>query len=118
MLVDAAGLPRVEHRAHTPKAGPLRVALAPFAVDESDVFLFHKTTARGVYERALAAVPDVHEVLLWNRREELTEATTANLVVELDGQRVTPPIDSGLLAITGGGLLLLTALAIRRVLDA
>ena len=32
--------------------------------------------------------------------------------------KATVCIDSGLLAITGGGLLLLTALAIRRVLDA
>jgi len=37
-------------------------------------------------------------VLLWNARGEMTEATTANLVAEIDGVRLTPPVDCGLLA--------------------
>jgi para-aminobenzoate synthetase/4-amino-4-deoxychorismate lyase len=35
---------------------------------------------------------------LWNERGELTEATTANIVVELAGDLLTPPLSSGLLA--------------------
>ena len=37
------------------------------------------------------------EVLLWNERGEVTEATIASLVAEIDGERVTPPVASGLL---------------------
>lgn len=32
------------------------------------------------------------------RTRELTEASTANLVLDLDGERLTPPVASGLLA--------------------
>ncbi|HEU0053696.1 MAG TPA: aminotransferase class IV, partial [Longimicrobium sp.] len=41
--------------------------------------------------------PDVDDVLLVNERGELTESTIANLVVEMDGVRWTPPLESGLL---------------------
>ena len=44
------------------------------------------------------AVEGVDEVLLWNTAGELTEATTANAIVEVDGVRVTPPVDCGILA--------------------
>jgi para-aminobenzoate synthetase/4-amino-4-deoxychorismate lyase len=37
-------------------------------------------------------------VLLWNERGEITESTTANVVVVLDGELLTPPLSSGLLA--------------------
>ena len=36
-------------------------------------------------------------MLLWNERGELTEFTRGNLVVEIDGRRLTPPVSSGLL---------------------
>jgi hypothetical protein len=58
----------------------------------------HKTTRRNAYDTARAARPDCDEVILWTERGELTEATTSNLVLELDGERWTPPISAGLLA--------------------
>lgn len=86
----------VEHVDVKPSA-PVRVALASEPVDSRDEFLRHKTSRREVYERALAARPDVQDVLLWNERGELTETCAANLVVERDGRRVTPPLACGLL---------------------
>jgi para-aminobenzoate synthetase/4-amino-4-deoxychorismate lyase len=81
---------------------PLKLALANSPIDEREVFLFHKTTRRQVYEQALREasmrVPDCTDVLLYNRRSEATESTIANLVVEIDGRLLTPPIASGLLA--------------------
>ena len=76
---------------------PYRVCLAARAVDADDRFLFHKTTHRRVYKEARAAHPDVDDVLLWNAEGELTESTIANIVVELDGKLVTPPVRCGLL---------------------
>jgi para-aminobenzoate synthetase/4-amino-4-deoxychorismate lyase len=78
--------------------GPVLMSLAPDPIDKADVFLYHKTTRRDVYERARASRPDRDAVLLWNREGEVTEATEANIVVELDGQKVTPPVECGLLA--------------------
>ncbi|HSB60495.1 MAG TPA: aminotransferase class IV, partial [Vicinamibacteria bacterium] len=76
---------------------PLRLGLAPGPVDTDSPWLYHKTTRREVYDRALAARPDCEEVLLWNARGEATEATRSNLVVELPEGRFTPPVSSGLL---------------------
>lgn len=81
-----------------PGRQPLRVVVDDRPVDDRDVLLFHKTTHRGVYERALARHPAVDDVLLWNERGELTESTRANLIVEIGGRRLTPPRACGLLA--------------------
>jgi para-aminobenzoate synthetase / 4-amino-4-deoxychorismate lyase len=80
-----------------PSMEPRRVSLAPQPIDRDDPFLYHKTTNRALYENALAACPGFDDVLLWNEDGELTESTRANIVVELDGERVTPPVSSGLL---------------------
>lgn len=79
------------------QAQPLRIKLAKEPVNSGDVFLYHKTTHREVYEKARQSQPGCDDVLLYNERGELTEATIANLVVELDGDLVTPPISCGLL---------------------
>jgi para-aminobenzoate synthetase / 4-amino-4-deoxychorismate lyase len=80
-----------------PSGRLLRVALAADPVDPASVFLYHKTTMRDVYERARASRPDAEAVLLWNPSGEVTEATEANVVAEIDGEKVTPPIECGLL---------------------
>jgi para-aminobenzoate synthetase/4-amino-4-deoxychorismate lyase len=77
---------------------PAALAVAKEPVDSGDVFLYHKTTHRSVYEKAKADFPDADDVLLFNERGEVTESCIANLVVELDGRKVTPPSACGLLA--------------------
>jgi para-aminobenzoate synthetase/4-amino-4-deoxychorismate lyase len=76
----------------------LKVCLAREPVDSGNVFLFHKTTHREVYESARRNLPDCDDVLLFNERDELTEFTVGNLVVELDRKLYTPPLSCGLLA--------------------
>lgn len=104
LLVDRQGRAEVEVSPIDAEAGdPERaagwtVALAETPVDERDPFLFHKTTHRAAYDRARSRAPAVDDVLLWNRAGELTESTVANLVVERDGELVTPPVGCGLLA--------------------
>jgi para-aminobenzoate synthetase/4-amino-4-deoxychorismate lyase len=61
------------------------------------VFLYHKTTHRETYERARASRPDADAVILWNTSGDITEATEANVVVDISGRKVTPPVDCGLL---------------------
>lgn len=97
ILLDRYGTVEVE--AGDPIAQParMRVAISPEPVRRTDAFLYHKTTRREVYTRARAARPDADAVLLWNERRELTEATEANLVVEIDGRRITPALECGLL---------------------
>jgi para-aminobenzoate synthetase/4-amino-4-deoxychorismate lyase len=73
------------------------VMLAKQPVDSSDEFLRHKTTPRTSYDvHALAT--GFYDVLLWNERDEITEFTRGNVVVELGGKLLTPPLNCGLLA--------------------
>jgi para-aminobenzoate synthetase/4-amino-4-deoxychorismate lyase len=74
------------------------VVLAGSPVDGRDRFLCHKTTRRQVYDQQRAQSPGGFDVLLWNTRHELTEFTRGNLVVELEGRRLTPRRECGLLA--------------------
>ena len=76
---------------------PLTVALAGSPVSSKDVFLFHKTTHRAVYNHHRAAHPDAFDVLLYNEFGQLTEFTIGNLVVERNGELWTPPVHVGLL---------------------
>jgi para-aminobenzoate synthetase/4-amino-4-deoxychorismate lyase len=80
-----------------PMAGPVPVALSREPVDRSDPALFHKTTRRAPYERRRGERADAFDVLLANREGEITEATIANVIAEVDGERITPPLDAGLL---------------------
>ena len=96
LLVSEGGATRPSSTALVPAVEPARVRLAQTPIDSSDRFLFHKTTRRAVYESRQES--DVDDVLLWNERGELTESTIANIVVELDGVLVTPPVEAGLLA--------------------
>ena len=75
----------------------VRLALAATSIDPGDPFLYNKTTHRKLYEEAKAGRPDCDDVVLWNGRGEATETTIANLVVERDGRRITPPVECGLL---------------------
>jgi len=76
----------------------VRVTFSSAPIDRADPFLFHKTTNRIVYEDALRAPTACDDVILWNEDNEVTESTIANVVVELEGKKWTPPRTSGLLA--------------------
>ncbi|MGF1496132.1 MAG: aminodeoxychorismate synthase component I [Elainellaceae cyanobacterium] len=106
LLLNEDGGIWLEHAPYTEILEPLRVALAPAPVDSADPFLYHKTTQRQVYERARSHYPDRDDVLLWNERQELTEACLGNIVVEQDGEFYTPPVACGLLAGTYRAFLL------------
>ena len=97
LLAARDGTHRIEAGPAAPST-PVRLGFAAEPVDDRDVFLYHKTTHRAVYERARASRPDCDDVLLWNARGEITETTTANVVLEIDGRLWTPPVAAGLLA--------------------
>ena len=110
----AAGLPPVPHRVRllVARHGGIRceaalldpaalrfgdVAPAREPIDRRDVFLYHKTTRRRVYEEAVRSSPGFGDVLLFNEDGEVTETTMANLAVEIDGILWTPPVRCGVL---------------------
>jgi para-aminobenzoate synthetase / 4-amino-4-deoxychorismate lyase len=98
LLLHADGRAEVQGSALPPApTRPLRVGIAARPVDPRNVWLHHKTTRREIYEAAVASRPDCDDVLLWNDRGELTESSVANVIAEVGGQRLTPPLACGVL---------------------
>jgi len=86
---------------------PIKVILAGKSIDMDNPFYYHKTTNRSIYTDFQVSKPeDVFDVLLWNKDEELTEFTNGNLVLEIEGELWTPPVNCGLLAGTFREMLL------------
>ncbi len=107
LLLARDGSLRIDLSEPQPSApGSVLVAIHPRPVDPSDVWLYHKTTLRGPYERRRGDRPEVDDVLLVNTRGEVTESTIANVAVRLGDAWFTPPLGSGLLAGTYRAVLL------------
>lgn len=99
LLQNKAGKLELEAQETAAIGQPVRCAIALSAVDGKNPFLFHKTTHREVYNKASEGLPkDVFSILLWNEKQQLTEFTIGNLVLEKAGRFFTPPISCGLLA--------------------
>lgn len=82
------------------RRAPLRFTIAPQPVSSSDLFLFHKTTRRALFDETLAAEAircSADEVLFLNERGELTEGSRSSLFLRKDGVLFTPPLASGCL---------------------
>lgn len=78
---------------------PWRLIVADQRIDTDDPFFYHKTTHRGVYDRALATArkKGADEAILLNQDENVTEGTYSNVFVREGDKLWTPPVDCGLL---------------------
>lgn len=97
-----------------------KVVVADERVDAENYLLRHKTSARGMYDRALArlaACPDVFDAIFLNTREEVCEGARSNVFVERGGVLLTPPLSCGLLPGVMRRQLLETGRAVECVLD-
>ncbi|AIF42549.1 para-aminobenzoate synthetase component I / 4-amino-4-deoxychorismate lyase [Virgibacillus sp. SK37] len=98
LLADEYGDTEIEAKAVSPFNNIPPVGLATKPIDRTNPFLYYKTTNRSVYKEHLSENTDVFDALLWNENREITEFTNGNIVVEKNGKRYTPPVESGLLA--------------------
>lgn len=81
-------------------AGPLALLPADEPLDSRDGWLAHKTTVRGRYDKALAALagtPEIFDVLYCNERGEVAEGARSTLFARIDGRLLTPPLACGVL---------------------
>ena len=86
--------------------GPWTVVRADEPLPPDDYLRRHKTTARALYERTLAALAadpatadasGVLDAIFVNTRGEVCEGARSNVYVERDGVLLTPPVSCGLL---------------------
>ncbi len=75
------------------------VCLSEEQINPEDIFLFHKTTNRTLYNEAYqkAQAGGYADILFLNERGEVTEGAISTLFVEVGGKWYTPPVQSGLL---------------------
>lgn len=86
-----------------PMPEPWRVArfiISEIQLPSGDPLLRHKTTRRTLYDQARAALPEgIQDAVMLNERDEVCEGTITNIFITTpDGDRLTPPLSSGLLA--------------------
>lgn len=78
----------------------MRYVVSDTRLSSGDLFLYHKTTRRDLYDREWQHYHDtlgVDEVVYLNERGELAEGSRTSIFVERDGQLLTPPMACGLL---------------------
>ncbi len=68
-------------------------------LNSSDIFLRHKTSKRELYtqEHLIASKDGLYDTLFFNEKKELCEASRHNIFLKLNGDWITPSIDSGIL---------------------
>ena len=98
LLIDPDGRAHTEVKPLAPRSEPLCVKVYPHPIDEEDVLLYHKISARERYDAALEECQPCDDVIFRNSRGFVTESTIANIVVESGGKKWTPPRSAGLLA--------------------
>ena len=86
-----------------PSAAPdavMRFAVSKTTIDSADIFLFHKTTRRELYDREWQEYSEsrgADEVIFLNERGELTEGSRTTIFIERGGRLLTPALRCGLL---------------------
>ncbi len=101
LLLGPSGHLTVEsQKLHAKDDGIVKIAVSSLAVQSDDIFLYHKTTNRALFDRERRRLQqtDIFEVIFLNQRGELTQGTITNLFLDI-GERlmVTPALTCGLL---------------------
>ncbi len=76
-----------------------RITISPDRINSNDIFYFHKTTNRKLYDKELKRVRNkgFFDVIFLNERDEITEGAITNIFIEKDEILYTPPVECGLL---------------------
>ncbi|PAF48905.1 hypothetical protein BKH41_04565 [Helicobacter sp. 12S02232-10] len=76
-----------------------KIILSNEFLDNRNDFLYYKTTYRPWYEKSMQKITEgmIFDEVFYNQNGELTEGARSNLVLEIDGNLFTPPIECGLL---------------------
>ncbi len=97
----------------------MRYVISDTRLSASDLFLYHKTTRRELYDREWKHFSDTlgaDEVIYLNVRGELAEGSRTSIFVQHDGMLFTPPVASGLLPGTLRASLIDEGRAVEKVL--
>lgn len=79
---------------------PVKIKLSNILIDKENLFLYHKTTNRRIYNKEYNKYAKLgyFDVLFLNTQKHITETSRGNIFLKIDEKIFTPPIKSGLLA--------------------
>jgi len=100
VLLEKDGSVRFEHSLiNSDKDKKKYIALARTKIDPEDIFLYHKTTNRKIYQNAYktALSKGYSDVIFMNTLGEITEGAISNIFIKVDRKYFTPPVKCGLL---------------------
>ena len=99
LLVNLEGEIKIDYRPLEETLLPVKVKLSRERIDPNNLFLYHKTTHRQLYdrERSLANQEGFFEVIFINNKGELTEGAISNIFLLIQDKLFTPSLTCGLL---------------------
>lgn len=99
LLVFGDGNFYIHYNPLSPAKKLWRVKISSFSVCRDNVFLYHKTSNRGLFnrQREQAQQQGFDEILFTNRLGALTEGTVSNIFLLFGNKFYTPALSSGLL---------------------
>lgn len=76
-----------------------KIIISDKAVDPKNIFLYHKVTYRPYYEKSLEKIKrnEIYDEIFFNTKGELSEGSRSNVILKLNGELYTPPLECGLL---------------------
>lgn len=83
-----------------PAGAIMRYVISDTRLNSNDLFLYHKTTRRELYDREWAHFSETlgsDEVIYLNERGELSEGSRTTIFIERGGTLLTPPLEAGVL---------------------
>ncbi|MBN2641516.1 MAG: aminodeoxychorismate synthase component I [Victivallales bacterium] len=102
MTINASGVPSITC---TPlnktgwNSSPAKICLSSERTRSDDIFLYHKTTRRKLYDDCFndAVHHGFDEIIFLNERGELTEGAISNIFIKQNGRWFTPALKCGVL---------------------
>ncbi|MEN3013018.1 MAG: aminodeoxychorismate synthase component I [Endomicrobiia bacterium] len=78
---------------------PVKIKLSKVSINPEEVFLYHKTTHRIIYNKEYNNYKryGYFDVLFTNNERQITETSRGNIFLKIDGKIFTPKLKSGLL---------------------
>ncbi len=99
ILLDESGKMQIAQTKLDDIAADYKITLSEHRTDSNDIFFFHKTTNRKLFERELKRTRDngFFDVIFLNEKNEITEGSITNIYITKNGTTSTPPLECGLL---------------------
>ncbi|MDP8260565.1 MAG: bifunctional anthranilate synthase component I family protein/class IV aminotransferase [Candidatus Gygaella obscura] len=99
LLLSKQGKIQLTHSRLNTNRESLYVKISPERIDPSNIFLYHKTTNRSIYDRGLrkSRASGLFDFIYLNQKNEICESSIGNVVIKKGSFFFTPPISCGLL---------------------